>query len=505
MKPVLLILFGLLLVVDAVAAQPPNVLWISIEDQHPWFRTYGETKVTTPNIDALEAQGVVFERAFAAVPVCSPSRSAIITGVYPIRAGTHNQRSGRVPYNQIRLPEGMLTVPELFRRVGYSTFNNGKDDYNFTYDRADLYSIGNPENTRMPFEGDPRMMSLGWKGPRGRGDWQDVPKGVPFFGQIGSNGGKGLRLVPAALEKAGLQPIDPADVDVPPQYPDIPGIRAAVAGHLDTMVVTDNQVGEIVGRMQAEGVWENTIIFIYSDHGSNLPRSKEFCYEEGLHVPLIVVAPGMQDVVKPGTRRGDIVNLMDVAATSLALAGIAVPDTMDSRNVFAKDYHREYVFSSQDQMANTIDRVRSVMGQCFHYIRNFMTDRPLYKYGYREMGALLAAKSSSAGHYLNTMRQMYEDGELTAAQALPYGPRPAEELYDLESDPHELVNLAEDPAYRKQLDEMSGALAGWLADTGDKGQYPLSTAAMREITERFPKDWLRNPEFQSARKHEVEK
>ena len=121
-------------------------------------------------------------------------------------------------------------MPELFRRVGYATFNNGKDDYNFTYDRADLYSIGNPENTRMPFEGDPRMMSLGWKGPRGRGDWQDVPKGVPFFGQIGSNGGKGLRLVPAALEKAGLQPIDPADVDVPPQYPDIPGIRAAVAG-----------------------------------------------------------------------------------------------------------------------------------------------------------------------------------------------------------------------------------------------------------------------------------
>ena len=119
-------------------------------------------------------------------------------------------------------------------------------------------------------------------------------------------------------------------------------------------------------------------------------------------------------------------------------------------------------------------------------------------------GPFSAAKSSSDDHYLNTMRQMYEDGELTAAQALPYGPRPAEELYDLESDPHELVNLAEDPAYRKQLDEMSGALAGWLADTGDKGQYPFSAAALREITERFSKDWLRNPEFQSARKHEVE-
>ena len=212
-------------------------------------------------------------------------------------------------------------------------------------------------------------------------------------------------------------------------------------------------------------------------------------------MPLIVAAPGLTDIVRPGTRHRDLVSLMDIAATSLAVAGIPIPETMDSRNVFDPDYRRAYVFSSQDRMSNTIDRVRSVMGSRFHYIRNFMTDRPLYQFGYREMGAL-----RQPGHYLNTMRRMYVSGTLSTAQALPYGPRAAEELYDLAGDPHELVNLVEDPAHRGPLDEMRGALTGWIEATGDRAQQPRSVAAMREVTERYPEDWLRGPEFPGARR-----
>ena len=145
-------------------------------------------------------------------------------------------------------------------------------------------------------------------------------------------------------------------------------------------------------------------------------------------------------------------------------------------------------------MSNTIDRVRSVMGPRFHYIRNFMTDRPLYQFGYREMGAL-----RQPDHYLNTMRHLVAGGTFTAAQALPYGPRPAEELYDLADDPHELVNLAQDPAYRAPLDEMRDALTDWIEATDDRAQQPRSAAALREVTERYPEDWLRGPEFQSGR------
>lgn len=498
----------------------PNILWIYIEDQNPWYGCYGEKLVQTPHIDALAGEGVLFERAYAPVPVCSPSRSCLITGSYPIRTGAHDHRSSRVPYAQVHLPEGSKTVPELFREAGYATFSRGKDDYNFVYDRAALYSIDPPREKgtggkgkkpvaktanakptggkakkSAPKKGSNATLAKGnWKGPLGGGNWRDVPEGVPFFGQYQWNGGKnpgGKQLV-----QMGLTPIDPVQVTVPPQYPDIPEIRQEIARHLDTMLVTDYQVKQLVGRLKADGLWDNTVIFLFSDHGSDLPRGKEFCYEEGLHVPLLVRAPGVKNVARPGTRRSDIVSTMDVGATALVLAGIDIPGYMDTRDLFAPDYHRDYVFSSADRMSNTIDRVRSVMGSRYHYIRNFMTDRSLMQWGHREMIGE-AYKNVKGGRYVYflKLREMFEKGKLTPAQAAPYGPRPAEELYDLQNDPNEVVNLATDPAYKKQLAEMQGALAGWIEDTGDKGQYPRSKESIREVVERYPENWLKGPEF----------
>lgn len=455
----------------------PNILWIYIEDQNPWYSCYGESLVETPNIDALARDGVLFERAYAASPVCSPSRSAVITGSYPIRLGTHDHRSGRVSDAQIDLPDDVKTVPELFRKAGYATFNRGKDDYNFSYHRSALYSTGGI------------LADHGWKGPDGGGDWRDIATNTPFFGQVQWSGGKYANKgdMGPQLEKIGAKPIDPATVTVPPQYPDIAEIRYQIAQHLGTMLMTDYEVGELVSRLKADGLWHNTVIFLFSDHGSNLPRSKEFCYEEGLHVPLIVVAPGMKGRVPPGTRRRDLTATMDVAATSLALAGLDLPDYMDSSNLFAADYKREYVFSSGDRMSNSIDRVRSVLGVRFHYIRNFLTDRALMHGGYREM---------LGWPQFIKLRQLYERGALTPAQAAPYGPRPAEELYDLQSDPHEVVNLAGNPAFSDELNRMRSALGAWIEDTDDKGQYPRSKAALREVTDRYPSSWIVDPEFE---------
>ena len=205
-----------------------------------------------------------------------------------------------------------------------------------------------------------------------------LPTARRFFGQLGTTGGKAGGALAAALPNLGVKPVDPVSVAVPPQYPDIPEIRAKIAEHLGTVVLTDHAVGELLARLKADGQWENTVVFLFSDHGSDLPRGKEYCYAEGLHVPLIIAAPGLKDIAKPGTRRSDIASLIDVAATSLALAGLDIPDFMDAKNLFAPGYRRQCVFSSQDRMSNMIDRVRSVMGDRFHYIRNFMTDRPLY-------------------------------------------------------------------------------------------------------------------------------
>ncbi len=479
-----LFLVGVSFSIHAADESTPNILWINIDDQSPWYGTYGDELVQTPNLDALADQGVVFERAYAPSPVCAPSRSALITGSYSIRTGAHDMRSGRVPEYQIHLPEGVTTLPELFQKVGYETYNAGKDDFNFTYERSDLYSVRDAAADTTD--------GKSWKGDEGSGDWRDVPDGHSFFGQTMIAGGKAINEdLPAQLRALGYDPVTPDEVRVPLQYPDIPDVRRHIAGHYNSIMQTDYQLGQLIDRLKTDGHFDNTIIFLFSDHGSDLPRSKEFLYTEGLHVPLIIVAPGLQDIVEPGTRRSDIVNLMDIAATSLRLAGLEVPDFMDSKDLFAQDYSRDYVFSSADRMSNVIDRVRSVMGDRYHYIRNFMTDRPLMNWGYREMWGLQDPDAFSSIH----IRQLYEADKLTPEQSAPYGPRVAEELYDLQNDPDEVVNLAGDPDYEAVLNTMREQLATWIEDTDDKGQYPRSAAAMKEITDRFPESWLQSPEF----------
>lgn len=513
-------------------SERPNILWIDIDDQSPWYNVYGDKTVSTPNLDALANEGVVFERVYAASPICAPSRSAMITGVYPIRAGTHDMRAGRVPDYQIHLPEEITTVPEMMRKAGYETYNAHKDDYNFAYDRRNLYSFGNPMHPYSPGSRDDearksdskkgsdkavskkQLMEMGftaekadkmlaelnkdkgtgkvnYKGLRGTGSWRNVKEG-PFFGQLSIPGGKSVEKINKRLRSYGLEPVDPADVRVPAQYPDIPQVRQHVADHYNSVQRTDHKVGELVQQFKDEGLWGNTVFILYSDHGSDLPRSKGYVYKEGLHIPFIIAAPGM-DIIESG-RRSDLVNLMDIAATTLGLAGIEIPEFMDARDIFVKDYHRDYIYSSSDRWGNVIDRSRSVMGEQFHYIRNFKLDRPLFNWGAYEMVAKMRDPDGTTTS-LMAMRRMADEGKLQGAQMAPYSERVAEELYDLKNDPDEVNNLAADPAYQKQLIKMRKALLYWIADTDDKGQYPRSSGAMREITDRFPPDWLKSSEF----------
>ena len=468
-----------------MANKRPNILWIYIEDQDPRYGCYGETLVETPNIDALAAEGVVFERAYSPAPVCSPSRSAVITGSYAIRLGTHVQRSSRFPGEEIYLPDGYKTVPEVFRDAGYFTFNNGKDDYNFACDRSRLYTTGNDER-----EPDGKVNG-GVSLQRGSGDWRECPADMPFFAQIQTNGGKdgySAEMASRVLRRLGVEDpelVSPDDVTVPPQYPDIPEMREMVANQLNTMLISDVLVSQMIDRLKADGHWGNTIIFFLSDHGALFPRAKQMCYEEGLHVPLMAAAPGMpefQRLIPPGTRRREPVATLDVGATSLELAGITVPDHMDSANLF-EGPRREHVFSARDRCEWVVDRTRSAIGDRYHYIKNFMTDRPVAQPNFRD-----------AWPAIIRTREMYERGELTPTQALPYGPRPAEELYDLKEDPHETVNLADDPDHQEILKAMRALVEAWIADTDDKGQYPESKAALAVTKKQFQR-WCTDPIF----------
>jgi len=451
-------------------ADRPNILWVYVEDMCPWMGCYGETLIRTPNLDALAGRGIRFERAFMPAGVCSATRSAIITGTMQTTFGLHNHRSARgrpgQDYDAIHLPESARTVPELFRAAGYYTFNEGKEDYNFVWHVEDLY--------------DRKGGRMGFQGATGGSEWAACKRRQPFFGQIQLKGGK------SRIEKAQ---VDPGNVSVPPYYPDHAVYRREIAHHYDCIVKTDGEVGEIVRRLREDGLLENTVLFFFTDHGLRLPRHKQFVYDGGIHVPLIIAGPGCGGRIASGAVRKDLVSGIDIAATSLALAGIEVPHWMEARDVLAPGYKpRQYIIAARDRCDFTIDRIRAVRTERYKYLRNFMTDRPWMQPQYRD------------GHdYVKVAKQLYAQGKLTPVQARFFGPdRPAQELYDLSEDPHETKNLVHDPASRNVLAEHRRILQQWILETDDKGQYLESKAGLRCVLKRWG-DKCVNPEYDLVR------
>lgn len=447
-----------------LTAASPNILWIFIEDMSPWIGCYGDevNKNATLAIDKLAASGVKFERCYVPAPVCSACRSSLITGLYQTSTGLHNHRSSRTKAGAIHLPEGVTTVPQLFRNAGYQTFNAGKDDYNFVYNREDLYT-----------------KSQGKKGSN-LAAWRSLPKGKPFFGQIQLKGGKtGTGSV--------KDKVDPKSVTPPPYFPDTDLFKKWHAHHYDTVRKTDDDTKVIMENLKKDGLLENTIIFWFTDHGNNHSlRAKQFCTESGTHVPLIVTGP--HEALKAGTVRKDLVTALDVTASSLALAGLPVPKNYESKNLFADGFQRKFVVSARDRCDYTIDRIRAVRTENFRYIRNFLTDRPFLQPQYRDNR-----------DYTKVLRKGHADGTLPKlVDDIFFGQRPKEELYDHRNDPHEIHNLAEDPKFTEELKRHREILTKWIADTGDKGQFPESDAGLREVLNQWKKACV-NPEYDRVR------
>lgn len=459
----------------------PNILWIYIEDINPFISAYGCDINSTPNIDRLAENGVLFEKAFTPSPVCSPTRSAIITGTLPTTFGLHNHHSSRTVESAIFLPEGVKTVPELFKEAGYYTFNHGKDDYNFIYDRKQLYS-GTHENHF-------------WYTWQGTGSWRDENRKLdqPWFGQIQLEGGKYVLAIETIQEtyKATIPPgerMDPAVPELPPYYPDIPEIRDDWAMHYDAIKMVDLDVKNILEELERDGELDNTVIFFFSDHGYKGIRHKQFCYDGGIRVPLIVACFGRDKWVMKSVRRGDLVSLIDVGPTSLALAGIQVPEYMEGMDMFDGNYHRDHIIATRDRCDFAIDRIRAVRTERFKYIRNFMPERSYQQPSYRDRRIEYTA-----------IRDLFEKGLLNEVQARYWLPaKPEEELYDLENDPHEIRNLAEDPAYTGELERHRRILQNWIRETDDKGQYPEDIDALRFMIERWGNRCV-NPEFDVVR------
>lgn len=452
---------------SAETAPKPNIVWIIVDDMSANFSCYGETAISTPNVDKLAAGGIRFTNAYVTAPVCSTCRSAFITGMYQTSIGAHHHRSGRGE-KKITLPKEVVMIPKMFQDAGYHTCISswpskgeakpGKTDYNFEWEPS-IYDGATPENRE---------------------------DGQPFFWQIQTPGGKRRGGNSESAQKFQAQCADIfgartplSKVTLPPYYPNDPVLLEDWAAYLDTCRYTDRLVGEVVDNLKESGQLDNTVILFMTDHGISHARGKQFLYDEGLHVPLVISGPG----IPSGETRTDLVEHIDIGPLSMALAGISIPDNMQGRDILAADYkHREAVFAARDRCDETVDHLRSVRTQQFKYIRNFLPERPaLQPCAYKDKKAILQA-----------LRAANDAGTLSPLQKqlLFSATRAKEELYDLQADPHELNNLASDAKHSATLKSLRQRLDDWMIKTNDLGR-DSETAEMYDSDMKIYLDRLR--------------
>ncbi|KKL65476.1 hypothetical protein LCGC14_2154610, partial [marine sediment metagenome] len=463
-KPLLVLLIFSGCLLNGYAQDNPNIIWIFAEDPSPWIGCYGDhiNEAATPNIDAIGNAGVIFKRAFVPAPVCSACRSAMMVGQSAIRFGGHEHRSSRRPPDtQIYLPDGYKLLPQIMKENGYTTFNNGKTDYNFIWDPKAVYSTTTNSKT----------------------DFTELKDKQPFFGQIQTRGGKSNTNKLDSGRK-----VNPKDVTVPADYPDNQIYKELVAQHYDAIRTDDDLIGSILKGLKDAGLDKNTIVVYFSDHGANhLLRHKQMTTEGGLHVPFVIMGP--EQFVPKKQVRNDLVNMIDLTASTLAWAGINQPDWYEGQNLFADSFQeRNYVGAQKDRLDHTIDRVRTIRTDKFRYVRNYKLDRILLQPQYRDNK-----------DYTKNLHELYETGQLSAThKEIYFGERQAEELYDVSVDPEMVFNLVNDPAYKRELKRHRKLLSEWM-EKGDKGIEEEEIASLKVHGEDKPYGEGVNIEYEEYR------
>ncbi|MDF1841245.1 MAG: sulfatase-like hydrolase/transferase [Rubripirellula sp.] len=444
------------LITTAIASDtPPNVLWISCEDISPHLGCYGDPHAITPNLDTLASEGVRYTHAFTAAGVCAPNRSSIITGMYQNSIGTHHMRCNAV------LPKWLKPFPMLMKQAGYYCTNNSKTDYQFR---------------------EPSARTI-WNESGGRAHWKNRTKDEPFFAVFNFTGchesgiaseGK-YRSVTKDLTTAERQ--DSAELTtLPPYYPDTPVTREDWKRNYELITAMDAWAGGLIDELKEAGLYENTIIFFWSDHGVGLPRAKRWLYDSGTHIPLIVRIPKSlrdDDQGKPNTVDDRLVCSVDFAPTVLNLAGVPIPNKLQGQPFLGTKLppKRKYVFGARDRMDERYDIIRTVRDQRFRYVRNFEPLKPYYQY----------MNTPEKGATMIEIRRAEQSGNLTETMTVfSAATKPAEELYDLENDFHEVNNLADNPEHAGKLAEMRTALKDWQNEIGDVGLIPEAEIEIEE-------------------------
>jgi uncharacterized sulfatase len=425
----------------------PNILWIIAEDMSPDLGCYGNKVVTTPNIDLLASRGMKFNKVFTTGPACSPSRTALATGVYQTTLGAHHMRYSETL--KPTLPKPIKVLPELIRENGYYTGNiknicgtgTAKDDWQFKVSRSawDTHS------------------------------WDDLVKHQPFYAQINSK--------QSHRAFSSTNNISKERIKLPPYYPDHPVTREDWAGYFTDVNKFDQQVGAILTQLRADNLDENTIVCVFSDHGRPMIRGKNWLYDSGTRIPLIIYYP--ENINKPdgyqaGKENSELLSAIDLVAETVLMAGGKVPEWMQGRSFLQNDSRpRQCIRTAVDRIGNIDSCSRAVRSDRFKYIRNFKTPGSINEY--------TTAYCRAAHPIYHLLNIMGEKDLLTPAQAQLLKPLAEEELYDLENDPYETVNLVGNKKFDAVRKELKDNLSEWIELSKDKGLEKDSDAIVQHF------------------------
>lgn len=456
----------------ASAADRPNVLWITAEDLSPALGCYGDPDAKTPNLDAFAKESVRYTRAFAAAPVCSPSRSTLITGMWAPSLGTSQMRS------TFPLPPSVDAFPTYLREAGYFTTNQIKTDYNTSDER--------------------RLIQEAWDEISPTASWSSSSRqeGQPFFTVINHmvSHQSGTMVWPYEVFREKVQSKlpadqihDPAKITVPPYYPDTEVVRRELARFHDCVSVLDQQVGALLEQLEKDGLADDTIVFFYSDHGSGMPRHKRLLHDSGMHVPLMVRFPEKWKHLAPAEAGGTVdrlVTFVDFAPTVLSLAGLEVPKAMQGQVFLGPKAapEAEYVYGFRDRVDEVFDLSRSIRSKDFLYIRNYLPHLSWAQPSvYSDQGAIQQEIFRHAAANADS---------LTKPQKAYAGPtRPIEEFYDVKADPQNLVNLLEGDltdAQKTALEAHRAAFVKKRMEILDLGVLPESLMVSFIVDENRP-------------------
>lgn len=420
----------------------PNIIWLIAEDISPALGCYGDSLATTPNLDKLASTGVVFTNAWTTAPICAPSRSCLISGLYATSLGTQHLRS------EVNFPAQLKRLPELLRESGYFTTNRDKTDYNFTAEG--MFDHWSSETT----------------------PWRHRQDGQPFFSFINigpSHEGTVNDLETYKNLTKDLSPElfhDPAKIKLPPYYPDSPETRDVWAHYYDILTVLDKNVGALLDSLKKDKLMDETIIFFIADHGFGMPRYKRWLNKTGMNVPLILHVPEkyrhLVGEFQEGGKTDELVSFIDMVPTTLSLAGAEIPAYLEGKPFLGENLQskRQYAFGARDRADDMVEMSRSVTDGRYIYIRHFMPHLPYIQSGYIYSDEKEAFKA---------LRKLHLEGKTNAEQKKLWAPKPVEELYDLEADPFETNNLATDRNLSEIKTKFSKELHSWMLQNKDLG------------------------------------